>query len=178
MPHRADSQELMERRAHAKIEEGFLIRTNATPLLPFRFEACININNDRLWQLFISLTEFLPDSVSCHYGTEEAVHTLPMGKMEALAGLYPHKNELTEDAALSFGLVHNHKKSMFELTVTHTKYIRFYGREEKAFVDKMNVFRLPERKRLEFVDEYPYQVVAGKKDPGKVVKALNKTFGM
>ncbi|UYQ95282.1 hypothetical protein MKQ68_09255 [Chitinophaga horti] len=178
LSHRADGQEALEKRAHAQIKEGFLVRMNASPLLPFRFEASININNDRLWQLFISLTEFLPDTVSCHYGMEDATSTLPMNKMEALAGLYPHKTALTEDAALSFGLVHNDKKAMYEITVSHTKYIRFYGREERAFVDKMNIFKLPEFKRLEFVDEYPYLVEKGKSDPKAVVKALDKVFGV
>ncbi|WP_295124314.1 hypothetical protein [uncultured Chitinophaga sp.] len=178
LEHRANGHELMERRAHAPIKEGFVVRMNASALLPFRFEACINVNNDRLWQVFISLTEFLPDTVCCTYGTEEPASTLPMHKMEALAGLYPHKTALSEDAALTFSLVHHDKKTMYEVTVTHTKYIRFYGRDERAFIDKMNIFRLPEFKKLEFVDEYPFVVMPGKNSPQTVVKALDKAFGM
>lgn len=179
LKHRADGEELMEKRQQALIAEGFVIRLNATPLLPFRFEACVNINNDRLWQLFISLTELLPDTVSCNYGQEDPHTTMPMQKMLALGGLYPFKTELTEDAALSFGLLHHNTKSICELTVTHTKYIRFYGKDERAFVDKMNTFKLKEYKRLEFVDEYPFLVVPGKaKQPAAVVKALDKAFGV
>jgi predicted nucleic acid-binding protein len=109
---------------------------------------------------------------------EEPASTLPMHKMEALAGLYPHKTALSEDAALMFSLVHHDRKAMFEVTVTHTKYIRFYGKDERAFIDKMNIFRLPEFKKLEFVDEYPFVVMPGKSSPQTVVKALDKAFGM
>jgi len=86
MPHRTDIEELLEKRKNANIVEGYTMRANETRQLPFSFYGEININNSRLWDLFMALSELFPKEICCSYGLnkDEAVTTGYFPKLNCL----------------------------------------------------------------------------------------------
>src|SRR5436305_15048400 len=102
LPHREDIEELLVKRKQANITEGFITHPNKTPQLHFTFYAEININNNRLWQLFFALANELPDEVHCVYGLteEEATTTGYFPKEKVIATLSRFEKELTMDCSL------------------------------------------------------------------------------
>lgn len=188
MPHREDIQELLTQRRMANITQGYKITLNKTPQLPYTFSAEININNDKLWQLFMALSDALPAEVACVYGQydddEEPTTSGYFDKAFVLETLSRFKNELMMDCNLSFGLLSQSREQLIEIFVTETKYIRFWGIDKAGFQQTMQAFNLTEIKDLAFVDEYPKvtiplrDVLPKANRPGEVVRALNKAFGV
>jgi hypothetical protein len=186
MRHRTDLDELMEKRKEALIVQGYDLKDNKTPQLPHDFYAAINVHNSRLWDVFIALSEAFPDSLHAVYGMNEpdTVTTGILSKHEVISRFSECKTELTQDGHLSFGLLHHSSTALLELTVTESKYIRFWGKDKAAFLTCMAGFSIPQRPRLEFVDEYPKVVeplnkfIPNARKPGEVIKKLNSAFGM
>ena len=184
MPHRTDLKELLERRREAQIVEGFNIRPNPTSQLAFAFTAEININNDRLWDLFLSLAETLPDEVSCTYGmsAEEPLSSGVWPIIELVDLLGEFETELVQDGFLFFGLIFMSRTEIVELQVTESKYIRYEGSDLEAFTECMVYFDLPQLEHLAFVDEYPKMVdplqryIPDSRPPEEVVAALTEAF--
>jgi hypothetical protein len=184
MPHRTDIDELIEKKKQARIIEGFTIRENATTQLPFAFLAEINIDNDRLWDLFVQLAATLPDPVNCSYGlsSDEPVTSSRFSKASVLKILAPFREELVQDGFLSFGLLYLSRTEMADLMVTESKYIRFSGNDLKSFAECMVSFQLEQQERLDFIDEFPKIVEPLKKflpesrEPEQVVRLLDKAF--
>lgn len=165
MPHREDMAELLQRRQEANIVQGFTFSLNTTQQLPFSFYAEINIDNSRLWHLFLALSGELPQEIRCEYGPaqDEMLITDYFPKEKVLQKLSLFKPELVQDCFLEFGLLHHTKTEMIELFVSESKYIRYWGIDETLFRNCMKDFDIPEMKRLAFIDEFP-----------KIVEPLNK----
>jgi len=188
MPHREDILELLARRRMANITQGYKTTPNKTPQLPYTFIAEININNDKLWQLFIALSNNMPAEVACVYGQyddeEEPTTSGYFDKAFVLETLSQFKDELVMDCTLSFGLLSQTKEQLIEIAITETKYIRFWGSDKASFMQTMQAFNLTEIRDLAFVDEYPKvtiplrEVLPKATRPGEVVRALNKAFGV
>jgi hypothetical protein len=186
MRHRTDLEELLEKRKEAQIVQGFDMKDNKTPQLPYDFYAAINVHNSKLWEVFLSLTEAFPTQANCVYSLNE-LHQATTGKLakaEILKTLTGFKTELTQDGNLSFGLLHHTKESLIELTVTESKYIKFWGKDKASFLNSMASFSIPQRPRLEFIDEYPKVVeplsrfVPSARKPEDVIKSLDRAFNV
>jgi hypothetical protein len=184
LDYRPDLDEILMRRRKANIKEGYKLIMNDNPRLPYRFQALINIDNSSLWELFLVLAETLPASVSCVYGLfeDESMTTMSLKKEFVLRELSRYEAELTQDCLLEFGLLFLNKDLLIELSVSESKYIRYWGVELERFKRLMVDFELPVDATLEFIDEYPKvvlplrEVLPGSKAPETVVYYLDDAF--
>jgi hypothetical protein len=183
--HRPDIDGILFRRRKAKIVEGYTLILNDNPRLPYRFQALVNIDNSRLWDLFLALAATLPDKVSCVYGMYEednSVTTTLLQKQFVLQELEKYRNELTQDCALEVGLLFQTKDILLELGISDSKYIRYWGAELERFRLLMKSFKLPPVEGLEFIDEYPKivtplrDIVRTAKAPDTVLYYLDQAF--
>jgi hypothetical protein len=184
--YRPDYDEIVHKRRRARIQEGYILELNeqGTHRLPYRFQATINVNNDRLWELFQALAATLPAKVSCVYGIyeEESETTALLQKQFVLNELEKYRQELTQDCQLEFGLLFQTKDVVIELGVSESKYIRYWGVELERFRLMMESFRLPAVKGLEFIDEYPKvvtplrELIPTAKAPETVIYYLDQAF--
>jgi len=186
MPDRDDLEALLWKRQKARIEPGYKITLNSITQLRYTFQAEINIDNHRLWDLVMALSALLPEEIYCEYGLqqEEVVTTAYMLKTKLLSELSKYKQELTQDGFLLFTLLSNTKTELLEITVTESKYIRFSGSDKQSFIQCMQSFQLPEIDDLAFVDEYPSvteplrKFIPTARRPEDVVWSLNRFFGI
>lgn len=186
LDYRPDIEEILLKRSRANIREGYLLKLNDdTQRFPYRFQSSINIDNDRLWELFLALAATLPDKVSCVYGLyeeESPVTTALLQRQFVLKELERYREELTQDCALEFGLLYQTKDLLIELGVSESKYIRYWGVELERFRLLMQSFRLPAVEGLEFIDEYPKIVTPlrvlrpAAKAPETVIYYLDQAF--
>ncbi|AZA93305.1 Uncharacterised protein [Chryseobacterium nakagawai] len=144
----------------ANIVEGYTLTFNNNPEnnnLGFKFYAEINIDNPKLWNLMVALSETLPNEVAFLFGHID--FDLNYGnyqdKESTLNFITQHQYELAEDAFINFGLIYNDKETLIEIFVDESKYVKYWGVDEEWFRAIMKEFGLKEVKGLEFVDEFP-----------------------
>jgi hypothetical protein len=184
MPHRTDIDELLYKRKNALIVQGFEWKDNRTPQLPYSFSATINVDNSKLWALFLALSEEFPQEANVVYGysEEEAVTSKSLSKEKILLELSKFQTELSKDGRLAFGLINHTKSSLVELTITESKYVKFWGVNKESFLECMKKFNIPQQRGLEFIDEYPKIVeplkkfLPASKKPEEVIKYLDGVF--
>jgi len=185
-PHREDIEDLLQKRREANITQGFILRPNKTSLLPFSFTVDININNNRLWQLFLALAEDLPATVCCTYGLggEDPVTTDFLPKTHILSTFNRFELELTMDCSLQYSLLHHTKMMLMEVAVTESKYIRFSGSDNAKLLQKMQLFGLKEIRSISFIDEHPklvlplQQIMPAARRAADVLWSFNRAFGV
>jgi len=176
----------LEKRKSANITEGYTMRPNETRQLPFSFYGEININNSRLWDLFMALSELFPKEICCVYGLyeDEAVTTGNFPKSELLKVLLDYKQELTQDCFLEFGILYHSRHELIEIFVSESKYIRYWGSDRNSFLQCMKEFGLSEIPKLAFIDDYPKIVEPLKKflptakRPEEVIRGLDRAFNV
>jgi len=184
LDHRPDIDGILHKRRKANIREGYTLELNEARRLPFRFQATINIDNGRLWQLFLALAATLPQKVSCVYGLyeEESETTAFLQKAFILNELEKYREELTQECRLEFGLLFQTKDVLLELSVSESKYIRYWGVELERFRLLMQSFQLAPVEGLEFIDEYPKivtplrELIPTAKAPETVIYYLDQAF--
>ncbi len=184
LPHRDDIQELLAKRKAANITEGYIIHPNKTPQLHFEFSAEININNNKLWELFLTLAGDMPGEISCTYGLydDEAITTDPFPFEDIIRKLTVFHKELTMDCSLEFGLLHHTKEVLTEIFVSESKYIKYWGGNKTRFLQHMNNFNLTEVPNIAFIDEYPKIIrplrdfIPSARKPEEVIWGLNRAF--
>lgn len=153
--------EQIKKRETANIVEGYTLTLkdeNPDNLnLPFEFYSEINIDNSKLWELFILLTDFLPDEAALISGhiDFELNYGNYTDKGQILEFLKDFEKELVADPHMNFGLIFNTEEILIEIFVDECKYIKFWGVDKEIFENKMNNFGLYQIENLEFVDEYP-----------------------
>ncbi len=147
---------------NAKINEGYTfklkeIENEENQEVPFEFYSEININNSRLWDLVICLADLLPDVSALIIGDSESElnYCDYEPKHNIIGNLKKYKTELTEDAFLEWGMIFNDKKTLTEIFITDSKYIKFWGVDINGFQAIMTKFGLGQIDDLEFIDEYP-----------------------
>ncbi len=147
---------------NAKINEGYTFRlkeieNEENQEVPFEFYSEININNSRLWDLVICLADLLPDVSALIIGDSESElnYCDYEPKHNIIGNLKKYKTELTEDAFLEWGMIFNDKKTLTEIFITDSKYIKFWGVDINGFQAIMTKFGLGQIDDLEFIDEYP-----------------------
>lgn len=165
------------------------MHVNKNPsLLPYTFLAEININNNKLWDVFTALAGDMPAEVCCMYnlydGEDEATTTGYFNKAHVLNTLSKFRTELTMDTAIEFGLLHQSKQLLMEIFISESKYIKFWGRDIQSFLQHMQSFGLHQIDDLAFIDEYPKVVMPLQKfipnavRPPVVVRSLHQAFGI
>lgn len=157
LPNNPEVYERLKERETAKIIEGYTLRYNTAQDLPFKFFAEININNSRLWDLFLRLANQLPDEVSCIYGQyeEEPNYSTYGNKVQILNVLSNYEVEFVQDCNIEFGLVFHTEDKLEEVFVKEAKYVQVWGNNEVGFRQLMATFQLDEIPDLNFVDEFP-----------------------
>ena len=161
VPNNSSVQKRVELINKAKIVEGYkILPKDKNPEhsdLPFNFYAEININNSRLWELILALSEVLPDEVSVIFNHEgdEPEYGKYYKKNETLDFLSKYKSEIVEDTFIEIGMIFNSDSELIEMFIADSKYIKFWGTDSKSFIEIMNKFKLKQINDIEFVDEYP-----------------------
>jgi len=147
---------------NAKIDEGYTFKLQEIDNkehkeIPFDFYSEININNSRLWDLVVALTDLLPDvsALIIGYSESELIYCDYKPKNDLMDKLKKYKTELTEDAFLDWGIIYNDKESLTEIFVPDSKYVKFWGVDIDGFKTIMTKFDLSQVDNLEFIDEYP-----------------------
>jgi hypothetical protein len=137
-----------------KLKTDFPEQTNSE----FEFYSEINIDNSRLWKLFIELTNFLPNEIaliSGHIDDDELTYGSKSNKFELINFLNKFENELTRDTFLKFGLIFHSDYKLVEVFVDEAKYIKFWGSDRKYFENVMQNFGINNIENLEFIDAFP-----------------------
>lgn len=147
----------LHERESANIVEGYTITPNTTDNLPFKFYAEININNSRLWSLFKAFVLKFPEEVSFIFNQidEDILYGEYQDKYTILNLIEQYSIELTQDSFIEFGIIYNSVNFLEEIFVDSTKYLKYWGMNEKAFRETITKFDLLEISDLHFVDEYP-----------------------
>lgn len=161
VPNNSSAMEQAQAKHSAKIIEGFkLFQNEKKSESPFIFAAEINIDNDRLWDLFISLCEELPDIAALLFGfyDNDINYGRYAEKEEIMLELSKYRREISEDCHLELGLIHHTELELIEVFIAEAKYIKFWGTDETSFRNIMHKFNLSEIRDIEFIDEYPKAV--------------------
>lgn len=161
VPNNSSAMEQAQAKHSAKIIEGFkLFQNEKKSESPFIFAAEINIDNDRLWDLFISLCEELPDIAALLFGfyDNDINYGRYAEKEEIMLELSKYRREISEDCHLELGLIHHTELELIEVFIAEAKYIKFWGTDETLFRNIMHKFNLSEIRDIEFIDEYPKAV--------------------
>ncbi len=153
--------ERLEKRENANIVNGYTLKSKSeaptNKNLPFKFYAEINIDNSRLWNLFLELTKLFPSEVALLFGHVDAeVNYGNYTKKDNLLNfLKSYEKELVADTFLNFGIIYHTNEELIEAFIDESKYIKFWGVDTTEFVKIMTTFDLENIEDLEFVDEYP-----------------------
>lgn len=151
----------LKQRNYANIFEGFKIfpkdKNSEHSDLPFKFYSEININNSKLWDLFINLCDELPNEVSLIFNDSEVepYYGNYTDKKKTLTFLKKYKKEIVSDPFIEIGIIFHSEHELIEVFIHESKYIKFWGVEQNSFISIMKKFSLNEINELEFVDEYP-----------------------
>jgi hypothetical protein len=152
----------LENIANANIVQGYTFKLRKVASeeekdIPFLFFSEININNSRLWDLIIALTDLLPDVSSLIIGDTDSEPNYRdyKTKIDLITRIKKYKTELIEDAFLEWGIIYNNNESFTEIFIPDSKYIKFWGADIDGFKTIMTKFNLNQIDDLEFIDEYP-----------------------
>lgn len=146
---------------NANIVEGYKLHyKNDNPEhsnLPFSFFCEINVDNTRLWDLVLLLSDELPEDISLIFGhiDAEPIYGNYVNKEYLLDFLSKYTYELTQDTFIYFGLIYNDENVLTEIFIDESKYIKYWGTGEISFRDKLSEFNLKENDNLNFIDEFP-----------------------
>ncbi|RZK39868.1 MAG: hypothetical protein EOO61_06895 [Hymenobacter sp.] len=141
----------------ANIVEGYVFHSNETNELPFAFFAEINVDSQRLWNLFKALLLQLPDEICLvyNYKGSEPIYSNYAGKYEILNKLELYQLEITQDGFLEIGALYNDDVMMEEVFIRSSKYLQYWGVSEERFRQTMAQFEIYEIATLNFIDQYP-----------------------
>jgi hypothetical protein len=157
LPNNPEVFERLKQRANANIVEGYTLKYNSTHDLPFKFYAEVNIDNTRLWKLFLALVAYLPDQLSCIYNVfgEDTIYSDSTYKGHIMTQLDNYKIELTQDCNLEFDLIYHAEDKLEEVFIADSKFLKIWGCNEILFRQIMSTNNLREIPDLNFIDEFP-----------------------
>lgn len=155
------SENRLNELAFAKIEEGYSLmdntETDPEKRLPFEFYAEINVNNSRLWEVVLALTEELPEVASLVFGYPGATpfYGNYVYKSDLIETIDSYKPEFCEDPFIEWGILCSDKSQLIEIFVAESKFIKFWGVNKDSFKQNMAALDLFELEGIEYIDEYP-----------------------
>ncbi|WP_420571839.1 hypothetical protein [Kordia sp.] len=142
----------------ANIVEGYtLFQNDPNSEFAFKFFAEININNSRLWDLFLSLCDELPTEASLIFNVVDGDPNYGeyTEKFEILDFLKDYKTEIVLDTLMEIGMIFHTENELIEVFIADCKYIKFWGVNESSFLKIMESFSLKKVEDIKFIDEYP-----------------------
>lgn len=124
---------------------------------PYAFYARCNVDAPLLWDAFEALVRCVPDPVGTIAGIkDQKPRMLPYApKEEVLRVLRLYRRELSEDALIEFGLIHQTRTTTHEVFVPAAKYISVWLTDRADFECTMKALHLEQIPDLRFVDEFP-----------------------
>ncbi|KZS40096.1 hypothetical protein AWE51_25510 [Aquimarina aggregata] len=161
VPINSSVSERLKLRETAKIVEGFKIlpkdNNPENKELAFNFYAEINIDNSKLWDLIIELSQQMPDEISLIFNHSDCdpEYGKYSDRNQTLDFLSKYKTEIISDTFIDIGMIFHSDYELIEIFVPESKYIKFWGVDQESFLKSMNKFDLKEIDGIEFVDEYP-----------------------
>jgi hypothetical protein len=162
IPKNSEANVRLQNIDNAMIVEGFTFKlkeiyNESDKEIPFIFFSEININNSRLWELIIALTDLLPDlsSLIIANSDTEPNYCDYKAKIDLIGSITKFKTELIGDAFLEWGIIYHDNETLTEIFITDSKYIKFWGVNINGFKTIMTKFDLNQIDDLEFIDEYP-----------------------
>ncbi|AXT54684.1 hypothetical protein D1815_02535 [Aquimarina sp. AD1] len=161
VPMNSSVSERLKLRETAKIVEGFKIlpkdNNPENKELAFNFYAEINIDNSKLWDLILELSNQMPDEISLIFNHSDCdpEYGKYSDKNQTLDFLSKYKTEIISDTFIDIGMIFHSDSELIEIFVPDSKYIKFWGVDQESFLKSMDKFDLKEIDGIEFVDEYP-----------------------
>lgn len=150
-------EEINRKRLEANIIEGYKIKLESDR--KWIFSACINIDTDKLWNLFCQLCHGLlvhqkargligfketQSFVGKEYNVDEIIDVFN-----------EYSYELINDGYIEFGIVDFKKPTFCEIFINNFKTIFIWGKELEIFLNIMNDFSLEEVKDLKLINDFP-----------------------
>jgi len=162
VPKNSSTFERLKQIECAKIIEGYTFQlknkdNEGHKNIPFNFYSEVNINNSKLWNLVLALTEMLPDvsALIIGHSDSELNYGNYINKSELIEKLEVYKTELISDTFMEWGLIFQDTESLTEIFVSDSKYLKIWGVDVYSFRKIMSNFNLFQIDDLEFIDEYP-----------------------
>ncbi|SHJ96937.1 hypothetical protein SAMN02745163_02953 [Clostridium cavendishii DSM 21758] len=151
-----DVKSINDKRNSANIVEGFTIKEVVGEKFSHYVE--INVDVDKIWSLFCSLTRNLINDVA--YGIigfkEEEPTLSKFSKLEKIISIFQkYEFELVNDGCLEFGIANYNENSLNEIFITSFKYIKIWTNNKEGLIDVLNSFEIQEIENLQFIDEFP-----------------------
>jgi len=180
-PNGINMKEITLKRDSAKIIEGYRIKEVENN--NYSFFAEINVDCDKIWELFLILSNRILSDIS--YGIlafkqEEPVLSNFTEKSKIINIFDKYKFELTNDGYLEFGIAYYDDFKLDEIYVASFKYLKVWGSNKEKFGDVMKQFKLEEHADLNFIDEFPVVSMALQSDMVKhhtdIIKELTAEF--
>lgn len=180
-----DVESINDERNSANITEGFTIKK----ILGEKFShyAEVNINADKIWDVFYSLTNNLIDDTAYGIiGFKEEKPTLSgFTNKDRLVEIFKkYKFELTNDGYLEFGIANYDENSLNEIFVSSFKYMRIWTNRIEMLVNTLNSYGIQQTKNLQFIDEFPVvsealtpNIIKGIRHYSEVIKCIKQEFG-
>ena len=162
IPSGSTAMERLKLLAKANIVEGYKIIENIKPQEDqqealFNFYSEINIDNSKLWNLLMTLTNEFPEVSSLIYGHEDCDVEFSeyQSKTELIRKIKRFEIELTQDTFIQWGMIYSDEEKLVEFFIDESKYVKFWGSDIHSFKESMLELGLSEVNDLEFIDEYP-----------------------
>ncbi|GAA0086392.1 hypothetical protein UT300007_28320 [Clostridium sp. CTA-7] len=151
-----DVEAINKKRNLANIVEGFTIKEVSDQKFSHYIE--MNIDSDRIWNIFCVLIENLIGDNS--YGIlgfkdEEPILSKFADTENIIEIFQEYKFELTNDGYLEFGIAYYDENSFNEIFVSSFKYIKIWTNKKETLIKALNGFGIKEVKNLQFIDEFP-----------------------
>jgi hypothetical protein len=155
-PEGYDVKSINDKRNSANIIEGFTIKEASGE--KFSHYAEVNIDADKIWDVFCSLTNKLMNDVA--YGIigfkEEKPILSRFTTIERLIEIFQeYKFELTNDGYLEFGIANYDENSLNEIFVSSFKYMKIWANRKESLVETLNSYGIEQAENLQFIDEFP-----------------------
>lgn len=178
--------EINEKRDLANITQGYkLIEVEDEK---FTHLAEINIDADKIWDLFVSLSNGLIGDTA--YGIigfkdEEPILSGFTKKEKILSIFSRYKFELANDGYIHFGIAFYDDEVLNEIYVSNFKYFQVWTENKLALIETLSKFKLLEQEDLNFIDEFPVvsealpnELINGIKHYSEVLSEIQKEFDL
>lgn len=178
--------EINKKRDLANIAQGYKLTEVGDK--KFTHFAEINIDADKIWDLFVSLSNALIGNSA--YGIigfkdEEPILSDFTEKEKILEIFSKYKFELANDGYIHFGIAYYDDEVLIEIYVTNFKYFQVWTGDKLGLIETLSKFKLLEQKGLNFIDEFPVvsealscEQINGIKHYSEVLSEIEKEFDL
>ncbi|MBL4931912.1 hypothetical protein [Clostridium paridis] len=167
-------EEVNKKRDSANIVQGYkLVEVSDKKFTHFTE---INIDIDKLWSLFISLSDsIIGDKAYGLIGFKGEKPTLSKisDKKNIIELFSKYQFELSNDGFSEFGIAYYDDNTLNEIYITTFKYVQVWTTDKDSLVKALRKAGLKEKKILNFIDEFP--VVSEAISPDEVEGILSYT---